>query len=1777
MYKKISNSFNSIKIYDLIFNKITLTLFFLLLSINAASETFQLGDVAPRGAPDGLLNAADALILQKMVLGDIIPDDTEKQIGDVAPLGAVDGVLNTGDLVVQQRAIFGVITLGTVNTLPPAPTLNAAVSPTTDNPYLITGTASPNVTVDIYVEGVLQHKITSNPADGTFSVEVYLYDGLNDIYATESDGVDVSPNSNTLQVQYNNIINRTQSGTIIEDTVWTPGSTPQPYIISSTLTIDADASLIIQPGTELKFETVTSLIVNGSLIVSGSSQDRVIFTSNNINQSAGNWQGINIGDGGIVTIDYAVVEYAANGVYFNSGSGGSVTNSRITNNQYGIKAEGDSISESKNPFPIVTNNSIYNNANFNYFARYYVNNDTVALNANNNWWGSIDASIIVGTGGLFDYQDDPAQSPLIDVSAILDADDGSVYSHTVLHGQLPQTNTILNGLYTLGGALNVEPGQTLTIEAGSRFESSGSGVQLVVKGTLNVAGNAQNQVVFTSNKFPPAVGNWAGISIVDGSIVNIDYAVIEYATTGISVSGGDLDINNSTVQSNTTGIEITGSDGQISNSIINSNSTGIVLINASPTIQSSQIVNNTSRGLYLFQQSSPLINNNNVVTGNSTGFFLTGDSTIGNYPQPIVNNNQILNNSKNVLATSYYHIGATPKVDFQNNWWGSIDISVIEGKITDHADFAANYPVVDFTGYLSSAGGSIVPGAFLAGGSLSDTQPGGNGLVPNTIYNSLGNITVLAGETLTIPEGVQLQFSNGKTLNVDGTLIIQGAAVSPVVFTNQGGNSWAGVNVSSTATGVNLNYLQIENADTGITITGSDVVITNSTIQNNQNGISITEGNGQISNSIIQNNNIGITLTNASPTIQANQIRNNTSIAVYLLQQSSPNTNSNIISANGFGFSMTGNSTIGNYPQPIVNNNQIDNATNVSATSYYYSGSVPQIDFQSNWWGTTDVATISASINDYIDSPVNAPVIDYTNLLSGAGGNAVPGNYLLGGDRFDAQSGGNGLIAGMTYQVLGDITVPAGETLTVPAGVQFRFPKNAKLNVNGSLVVQGTINSPVIFTSSEITPAMLDWHGIVVQSDANVIIDYAIIEYANLGVQFLSGSNGTISNSILVDNLYGIYVIGLSNPVIDSNTIVNNQFGIYVIASSGNPEPVITNNDIYANTANNLVISSTSTTSLNINGNWWGTDDIPTIRASISVTDDILVLLDNIATVANNSAVPLSLSVTESFISPTTSIGTKDTTALIATLSRFGNWLIDVINESSQLVKNYSGSSLSISEVWDGTDNSSLPLPDGKYRFSISVDGVKTREFSVIVDNTLPTAIITSPAANVILNTTSTMDITGIVTDDNIVNYIIEVADNHTPTEGDYRLLTSAQLLTSSSLFAWLYNDVTGTQEFGEKTIRLSVTDKAGNKSTYTVPITLNYLAITNVNLASDFINPTNNDSVDINFTLQRPATVTLRIYNETEHKTGTQAGGLGNGLVPGTNLVREISVTYATANSYVLSWDGLDGNGKAVQQDAYRFELTAVSGNESNVYYPVPVLDIYNDVPPVLNTIDYANYAFYKNEYITSTVTVPPSKIVRVFLNASDEIPVINTVVDEGEHAFLVDGRDDRGRVAVTGSIINTGIATIYQKDNNAIFVKNPSPSFKGTESHPDIEIKSDPYLIKHSYDQVSSIAFTVSEDSYVTVELMKPCLSNSETCSTDPAVASVKTIIDNELLVGDDGSPATIHTFEWRGYDFSIVNADTNNILTDEEGFYTFLITATGVATELETTYRGSLLLYH
>ena len=64
------------------------------------------GDIAPLGAPDGIINAADVLIALRIVLGEITATTQDLARGDVYPPGSPDGIINLQDmLMIRDRVL----------------------------------------------------------------------------------------------------------------------------------------------------------------------------------------------------------------------------------------------------------------------------------------------------------------------------------------------------------------------------------------------------------------------------------------------------------------------------------------------------------------------------------------------------------------------------------------------------------------------------------------------------------------------------------------------------------------------------------------------------------------------------------------------------------------------------------------------------------------------------------------------------------------------------------------------------------------------------------------------------------------------------------------------------------------------------------------------------------------------------------------------------------------------------------------------------------------------------------------------------------------------------------------------------------------------------------------------------------------------------------------------------------------------------------------------------------------------------------------------------------------------------------------------------------------------------------------------------------------------------------------------------------------------------------------------------------------------------------------
>jgi hypothetical protein len=143
--------------------------------------------------------------------------------------------------------------------------------------------------------------------------------------------------------------------------------------------------------------------------------------------------------------------------------------------------------------------------------------------------------------------------------------------------------------------------------------------------------------------------------------------------------------------------------------------------------------------------------------------------------------------------------------------------------------------------------------------------------------------------------------------------------------------------------------------------------------------------------------------------------------------------------------------------------------------------------------------------------------------------------------------------AGSPYLIEGEITVLAGETLTIEPGVVVNFQGHYKMIVNGYLEANGTEEERITFTADD---PITGWHGIrFLDAPATSHVSYAVIEY------------GRATGTVLQDKRGGGIYCENSAPELSYILFVDNSAqwggGLYCWSSS----PTITNCTFYGNDA----------------------------------------------------------------------------------------------------------------------------------------------------------------------------------------------------------------------------------------------------------------------------------------------------------------------------------------------------------------------------------------------------------------------------------------------------------------------------------------------------------------------------------------------------------------------------------------------------------------------------------
>ena len=96
----------------------------------------------------------------------------------------------------------------------------------------------------------------------------------------------------------------------------------------------------------------------------------------------------------------------------------------------------------------------------------------------------------------------------------------------------------------------------------------------------------------------------------------------------------------------------------------------------------------------------------------------------------------------------------------------------------------------------------------------------------------------------------------------------------------------------------------------------------------------------------------------------------------------------------------------------------------------------------------------------------------------------------------------SGNVSGTWYdntliEVVGDLTIPEGDTLIIQPGVNVYFMGNHTLNIYGSILAVGTETDSITFTSGQAIKSATDWEGIDISTSGPDSSRTIIFQYCN--------------------------------------------------------------------------------------------------------------------------------------------------------------------------------------------------------------------------------------------------------------------------------------------------------------------------------------------------------------------------------------------------------------------------------------------------------------------------------------------------------------------------------------------------------------------------------------------------------------------------------------------------------------------------------------------------------
>jgi len=237
------------------------------------------------------------------------------------------------------------------------------------------------------------------------------------------------------------------------------------------------------------------------------------------------------------------------------------------------------------------------------------------------------------------------------------------------------------------GRLEIEPGTEILFEPGTDLSKEGDDKtrsELIVRGTVIARGMPGKRIVFSSRGASPRMGDWYGLTFMHlktGSI--LDYCVVEYAYTGITIKNSTMIVSNCEIRYNYhAGIKTE--------------------VKAKPTIKNNIISNNGYAGLICELGARPILTEN-LISLNRIGVvaFSLSQPNFGSLRKD-ENYNPGRNNIFNNEEYNFYNHSSKP-IQAEFNAWGNESVADISEKLYDQKD-DAKFGQIDFLPLMSESG-----------------------------------------------------------------------------------------------------------------------------------------------------------------------------------------------------------------------------------------------------------------------------------------------------------------------------------------------------------------------------------------------------------------------------------------------------------------------------------------------------------------------------------------------------------------------------------------------------------------------------------------------------------------------------------------------------------------------------------------------------------------------------------------------------------------------------------------------------------------------------------------------------------------------------------------------------------------------------------------------------------------------------------------------------------------------------------------------------------------